>query len=53
MDLCDETGASVLAWKITAAVPVSVKAPAFSASTNEAVVDTVELQVRGISVVKI
>jgi phage tail-like protein len=51
VSLCDETGAPVLSWKIAAAVPVSLKAPAFTAGTNEAAIDTVELQVRGVSVV--
>ena len=53
VSLCDEQGVPVLAWKIAAAVPTSVKAPSFSASTNESAVETVELQVRGVSVVKI
>lgn len=53
VSLCDEVGASVLAWKIAFAVPLSIKAPTFSASTNEAAIDTVELQARGISAVVI
>jgi phage tail-like protein len=53
VSLCDEKGAPVLAWKIAAAVPVSVKAPTFNASTNEAAVESVDLQVRGVSVVTI
>jgi len=53
ISLCDEKGAPVISWKIAAAVPVSLKAPAFSAATNEAAIDTVDLQVRGVSVVKI
>lgn len=52
VSLCDENGAPMIAWQIVAAVPVSVKAPAFSANTNEAAVESVDLQVRGISVVK-
>jgi phage tail-like protein len=51
VSLCDEKGAPVLAWKIAAAVPISLKAPAFSAGTNDAAVDTVDLRVRGVSVV--
>lgn len=53
VDLCDEKGAPVLGWKLAFAVPVSLKAPAFTAGTNEAAVDTVELRVRGVSVVTI
>jgi len=53
VSLCDESGAAVLAWKIAYAVPVSVKAPTFSASTNEAAVESVDLQVRGVSFVEI
>jgi phage tail-like protein len=53
VSLCDEKGAPVLGWKITAAVPVSLKAPAWSAGSNDAAIDTVELRVRGVSVVTI
>jgi phage tail-like protein len=53
ISLCDEKGAPVLAWKIVAAVPVSLKAPTFSAATNEAAIEAVELRVRGVSVVTI
>ena len=51
VSLCDEKGAPVLSWKITAAVPVKLKAPAFSATTNDVSVDELELRVRGVSVV--
>jgi phage tail-like protein len=53
ISLCDEKGAPVLSWKVAKAVPVSLKAPSFSASGNDAAIDTVELQARGISVVTI
>lgn len=53
VSLCDEKGAPLIAWQIAAAVPVSVKAPTFSASTNEAAIESVDLQVRGVSVVKL
>lgn len=52
VSLCDEQGAPVLSWKIAAAVPTSIKAPGFSATTNESAVETVDLQVRGVSIVK-
>ncbi|WP_437933061.1 phage tail protein [Sorangium sp. So ce341] len=53
VSLCDATGAAVLAWKVAVAIPVSLKAPAFSATTNDAVVDTLDLQVREVSVVRL
>lgn len=53
VSLCDEKGAPVLAWQIVAAVPVSLKAPAFTASSNEVAIETVDLRVRGVSVVTI
>lgn len=52
VSLCDELGSPVVSWKVAAAVPISLKAPAFNASTNEAAIDTVELKARGVSVVK-
>lgn len=53
VSLCDEKGAPVLSWKIAHAIPVSLKAPAFTAAANEPAIETVELRVRGISVAKI
>ena len=53
VSLCDDQGAPVLAWKIAAAVPTSIKAPSFSATTNESAVETVDLQARGVSFVKL
>lgn len=53
VSLCDEKGAPVLSWKIALAVPTRLAAPAFTAGTNEAAVETVDLQVRGVSVVTI
>lgn len=51
VSLCDEKGAPVLSWKIVAAVPVSLRAPSFIAAANDAAIETVDLQVRGVSVV--
>lgn len=53
VSLCDASGAAVLAWKIRAAVPVKLSAPAFGAATNDISVDTLELQVKGVSVVEL
>jgi len=50
VSLCDETGTPVLSWKVAAAVPTSLKAASFSASANEAAIDSVELRVRGVLV---
>ncbi len=51
VSLCDEKGDPVLAWKIAAAVPTSLKAPPFSAAGKDPVIDTLDLQVRGVSLV--
>lgn len=53
VSLCDERGAPVLAWKIAAAVPTKIEAPAFDAGVNEVAIESVELQARGISVARI
>lgn len=53
VSLCDATGKPVLSWKVAAAVPVSVQAPTFSAGSNDAAIDTVELRARGVSVVEV
>lgn len=53
VSLCDDRGAPVLAWKIAAAVPTKIEAPAFNAGANEVAIESVELQARGISVVRI
>ncbi len=52
VSLCNEAGDPVISWQIAKAVPVKIQAPAFDAKTNEVAIDTVELAVRGISLVK-
>lgn len=52
VSLCDERGAPVLAWKIAAAVPTKIDAPSFNAGANDVAIESVELQVRGISVAR-
>ena len=47
ISLCDEQGQAVFSWKIAAAVPVSLKALTFSASTTDVAIDTPELQAKG------
>jgi phage tail-like protein len=52
VSLCNEIGDPVISWEIAKAVPVKVEAPAFDARTNEASIESVELSVRGITVVR-
>lgn len=52
ISLCDERGEPMISWKIAAAVPTSLKAPTFSATSTEAAIDTLELQAKGVSVVR-
>ncbi len=51
VSLCDVQGVPVVAWRIAKALPVKLSAPSFDASSNEVVIDTLEVQARGISVV--
>jgi phage tail-like protein len=53
ISLCDENGLPVLMWKIAAAVPTSLKAPTFSAQSNDVSIDTLELQAKGVSFVRL
>lgn len=53
VSLCDGEGVPVFAWQIANAVPTSLKAPTFSAASKDVSVDTLELQVRGVSVVQL
>lgn len=41
--LCDETGAAVVSWKVVNAFPKKLDAPSFSASSNDAAIETMEL----------
>ena len=47
-----KSGDPVISWQIAKAVPVKIQAPAFDAKTNEVAIETVELAVRGITLVK-
>lgn len=51
VDLCDPTGAPVVAWRIARAVAVRLSAPTFDARTNEAAIDVLEVMAAGITVV--
>lgn len=52
VSLCNETGDPVISWQIAKAVPVKLQAPSFDAKTNEVSIESVELAVRGITLVK-
>lgn len=41
--LCDEQGAAVVSWKVVNAFPKKLDAPSFSASSNDAAIETMEL----------
>lgn len=46
--LCDEEGKAVVSWKILNAFPTSLSAPSFTASTNDAAIESMELKADGI-----
>lgn len=50
VDLCDEQGVPVVAWRIAKAVPVKLTAPTFDASTNQLCIDILEIRAAGISI---
>ena len=50
ISLCDEQGAPIVAWSVAKAVPVKLSAPTFDAATNQVAVDTIEVQVTGVSI---
>ncbi|MEM0999650.1 MAG: phage tail protein [Bacteroidota bacterium] len=50
IDLCDETGAPMIRWKLKKAIPLKLEAPSFSADSNEVAVETVELVAQGMDI---
>jgi phage tail-like protein len=48
--LCDETGAAVVSWKVINAFPTKLDAPAFTANSNDAAVESMELMADGVVV---
>ena len=48
--LCDETGAAVISWKVINAFPTKLDAPSFSANSNDAAVESMELMADGVVV---
>ncbi|HRI62602.1 MAG TPA: phage tail protein [Polyangium sp.] len=53
VQLCNPDGNAVMAWKIAHAIPVKLSAPTFAANTNDVVIDVLEVQARGVSLVKL
>lgn len=50
INMCDETGAAVVIWKIEKAIITKLEAPSFQANSNDAAIETLTLMVSGISV---
>jgi phage tail-like protein len=48
--LCDETGAAVVSWKVINAFPTKLDAPGFTANSNDAAVESMELMADGVSI---
>jgi phage tail-like protein len=48
--LCDENGEAVISWKASNAFPTKLDAPAFSAGSNDAAVESMELKADEVSV---
>ena len=47
--LCDETGNAVVSWTVQNAFPTKLDAPAFTASSNDVAIETIELMADGIA----
>ncbi len=43
IDLCDETGAPIVRWKVQGAFPVKIDAPTFDANSNEVAIESIEV----------
>jgi len=50
LSLCDDRGLASVTWHIKKALATKLEAPAFTASSNDAAVETLTLMVAGISV---
>ena len=48
--LCDESGAAVVSWKVINAFPTKLDAPSFTANSNDAAVESMELMADGVVV---
>ena len=50
IDLCDESGAPRVRWKVQGAIPVKLDAPTFDANSNDVAIESMELVAHGIQV---
>ncbi len=50
IDLCDETGSSVIRWKVLGALPTKLTLPTFDANTNEVAIESLELAAQDMQV---
>jgi len=50
IDLCDENGASVISWKVIAALPIKLEMSTLDADSNDVAIETLELAAHGLSV---
>ncbi len=48
--LCDEGGHTVLSWSISNAFPTQLDAPTFSATSNDAAIETMTLMADGVTI---
>lgn len=48
--LCDEKGEPIISWKATNAFPTKLSAPSFDAKSNDAAIETLDLQADFISI---
>jgi phage tail-like protein len=48
--LCDENGAAVVSWKVINAFPTKLDAPGFTANSNDAAVESMELMADGVTI---
>lgn len=48
--LCDETGAPLVSWKVLNAFPTKLDAPSFTADSNDAAIETMELMASSIAI---
>lgn len=50
ISLCDETGKPVVSWTVVNAFPTKLDAPSFSATSNDAAIESMELLADGTSI---
>lgn len=50
ISLCDETGKPVVSWTVVNAFPTKLDAPSFSATSNDAAIESMELLADGASI---